>query len=263
MEGPIHHAISEYEGVRLSSMRSWEGRIDDSVEFYVAPQIEEDAHSIRLSAWKYDDGKPQRVLTHVRLHDTDAVVWKQYVAPDDDYFTMSNKTRRRSPPPLCVHCKASLLLYKAPAIRRTTPLLPVSIEEQFLLCDTCGWWIASSGFSIANDGQQWGFGFRGLTRSFGTLRRYAISNADIPIASLRRWLQQHPHHVSHVDPGAFERLIAACFRDVYHDVDVIHVGKSHDHGIDIVLVRNDIVETLVQVKRRRDLGSSRRCGSGA
>ena len=51
--------------------------------------------------------------------------------------------------------------------------------------------------------------------------------------------------------------MADCFKDVYPDAEVIHVGKcSGDGGIDIKLVTTRKETILVQVKRREDLTST-------
>lgn len=53
-----------------------------------------------------------------------------------------------------------------------------------------------------------------------------------------------------IDPRRMERFVADLFRANYGHVEVIHVGKPGDLGIDVLLVDAGNAEWLIQVKRR-------------
>ena len=53
-----------------------------------------------------------------------------------------------------------------------------------------------------------------------------------------------------IEPRRMERLVADLFRANYGQVEVIHVGKPGDLGIDILFVDAGNAEWLIQVKRR-------------
>lgn len=53
-----------------------------------------------------------------------------------------------------------------------------------------------------------------------------------------------------VEPKRMERLVADLFRANYQHVEVIHVGKPGDLGVDVFFVDGGNAEWLIQVKRR-------------
>lgn len=91
------------------------------------------------------------------------------------------------------------------------------------------------------------------TYTLGLLRTYEIDDIDAPIGSLRAFLARNPEHVCHTNATVFEKLMADCLRAEFAPCEVIHVGQSHDKGIDIKLVNSDKEAFLIQVKRRKNL----------
>jgi HJR/Mrr/RecB family endonuclease len=130
-------------------------------------------------------------------------------------------------------------------------------EESCLVCDECGWWThhGISHYSVWPGESSEGRDFKTFeSLSWGLVKTFSLESANPPLSELRRWLTQHPHDLAHVNPHAFEKLMAECFKDAYPSAEVLHVGKrTRDHGIDILIILHDREQILVQVKRRSDL----------
>lgn len=97
-------------------------------------------------------------------------------------------------------------------------------------------------------------GGRFVSLRSGVLRTFDIAHQEAPLAALREYVTKHPNQMRDIDPTSFERLVAAVFRDFQH-AEVVHTGRSHDGGIDLLLVLTDNVMPI-QVKRRVTPGSS-------
>ena len=113
-------------------------------------------------------------------------------------------------------------------------------------CTKCGWWHYRTEDSMyVGEGNAW----HSYNYLWGMLRQYDESAADIPLETLRSAIKSRPEIIYHMNPQKFEELVGFVFKDFY-DCEVRHVGKSHDGGIDLILVRSDF-DTIVQVKRRQ------------
>jgi hypothetical protein len=127
--------------------------------------------------------------------------------------------------------------------------------QVMLTCSVCGWWVL-----VQQDFQHANACSNSLERTYelracssGKAKVYSVSDADVPLDELRRWLSKHPDHVAHTDAFHFERLMASCFRDSFPNAEVIHLGGRRDHGIDLKLIQTEMGTVLVQVKRRANL----------
>ena len=70
---------------------------------------------------------------------------------------------------------------------------------------------------------------------------------------LSQWLRQNPLRWNALNPYQFEKLVADIFNANYQQAEVIHVGKSHDGGVDILFIDTHEKQWLIQVKRRRNI----------
>lgn len=59
-----------------------------------------------------------------------------------------------------------------------------------------------------------------------------------------------------IDPTRLEQLVAQIFKANYIDCEVIHVGKSHDGGKDVIFIDSGKNQWLIQVKRREKENST-------
>lgn len=135
----------------------------------------------------------------------------------------------------CDYCGNALSLYE---------------EDKYtiLFCKFCGWWKVL--FTVGHNG---GFGVTDLPSAHGVLKQYDIDSPTTPINLIHRHLIQYPKDIANVNPYNFEKIIASCFKDYYAPCEVIHIGQSHDRGIDLKLIMSDGGTYLVQVKRRKNI----------
>lgn len=75
-------------------------------------------------------------------------------------------------------------------------------------------------------------------------------------AELARCLRVNPDHWHHFHPRRLEELVADIFKANYTSAEVIHVGKTGDGGVDVILVNTVNQTWLIQVKRRKSLNAS-------
>ncbi|WP_367389848.1 restriction endonuclease [Lewinella sp. LCG006] len=113
-------------------------------------------------------------------------------------------------------------------------------------CPKCGWWYLSREESL-----YLGEGVSQFQseRVLGILRQYSVDCKELPIETLRRELSKRPEIAYGVNPTVFERLVGDILKD-HLDCQVVHVGKSNDGGIDLLLIDSENETTVVQVKRR-------------
>jgi restriction system protein len=115
---------------------------------------------------------------------------------------------------------------------------------------SCGWWdlqsTESTGSSSTEGWTEW------LSTTHAILKRFDVSQLDVPLDLLRRELANRPGILEHVHSRKMEELVGAVFRDFYPGCEVHHCGRSHDGGIDLVLILSNSpgAPVAVQVKRR-------------
>ena len=62
------------------------------------------------------------------------------------------------------------------------------------------------------------------------------------------------------NPTRFEKFIADVFRSNYTNAEVLHVGRPHDGGTDVLLIDAEKRQWLIQVKRRESPSNSEGVG---
>lgn len=116
-------------------------------------------------------------------------------------------------------------------------------------CEHCGWWHEIEGDEVyIGDGDYYG----SEETRIGILRKFDVGDMDTPITALRRALQMNDALLYELHPRKMEELVTSVFGDFF-SCKAIHVGKSGDGGVDVILVESD-KDILVQVKRRGTQG---------
>jgi len=114
-------------------------------------------------------------------------------------------------------------------------------------CPVCGWWQAVDEYQYTQENEGRHYEAYEYVRR-GILKRYKVQDVDIPISTLRHYLNSKPDLLRHINPRSLERLVADVFKDFYN-CEVFHLGGPSDGGIDLLLV-NGNRQIVVQVKRR-------------
>jgi len=115
-------------------------------------------------------------------------------------------------------------------------------------CSTCGWWELNNQVEEAKDyidkvdTLNWEF------LKHAVVKRYNLEPHEPPLAELVREISANPKFLYHMHPRKFEQIAQYVFSSVYQ-CNVLHVGQSHDGGIDLIAVDSDS-PILIQVKRR-------------
>lgn len=73
---------------------------------------------------------------------------------------------------------------------------------------------------------------------------------------LALYIRRHPNFLHSCDPKGFEKFVADVFRANYTNAEVLHVGKPHDGGVDVLLIDTEKEDWLIQVKRRKSQNRS-------
>lgn len=119
------------------------------------------------------------------------------------------------------------------------------IIERVWQCD-CGWWQIDfhSHMEEPSNYKDW---YESICSS--QLKKFNIGDKAIPIDVLRSYLHENEDKVYNIHDKKMEELVASVFRE-HFQCEVREVGKSHDGGIDLILIEANS-PTIVQVKRRK------------
>jgi restriction endonuclease Mrr len=82
------------------------------------------------------------------------------------------------------------------------------------------------------------------------IQEYPLKSESIPLAELQSYVRRNPEALRSIHWRALEKLVAEIFRASRSFQEVIHVGKTNDGGVDVILVATSSERILVQVKRR-------------
>ena len=107
-------------------------------------------------------------------------------------------------------------------------------------CRTCGWWETTHDY---HDDWMWIHAIR-----HAILRTFEPNDIRLPVSSLRKHLFKNANTIYQIAPRKMEELVQSVFRDFFQ-CEVVHCGRSHDGGIDLILILSD-EPTAIQVKRR-------------
>lgn len=113
-------------------------------------------------------------------------------------------------------------------------------------CEKCHWWeVREEQYNAISPNHS-----RNIYQQ-SILKEFDLASHSAPLHALGQHLSSCSEQVVHISDRAMERLVADVLKDHFH-CEVIHCGKSHDGGVDLLLiVRDELVP--VQVKRRMKL----------
>jgi hypothetical protein len=153
----------------------------------------------------------------------------------------------------CPYCGTSL----DADTRSYSPHVPPSYQDidwYGARCHRCNWWLVQKRDKEDNDITDVFCDeltmYEGIVAKFDpTVWREPLARVDAEISEYRKALDQlAPHQVE---------VLVGQLLSQYLNCDVLHVGRSHDKGIDLILLRAD-ANIAVQVKHRL---STRKAGS--
>ncbi len=111
----------------------------------------------------------------------------------------------------------------------------------------CGWWDIAydewTGHDSVDPVLEW------RTAIHGILKRYDVSSLEVPMDVLRRDVARKAMLLHDLHPTKMEQLVGSVLSDFYPGCKVHHIGRSHDGGIDLVMVQSD-TPVAIQVRRR-------------
>lgn len=113
-------------------------------------------------------------------------------------------------------------------------------------CPGCGWWDIEH--ALRFDLEMALVVHRTFTH--GILKSYDVMDRDVPVERLRQVVEARTELLNQMHPAKMEELVGSVLGDFYDIDEVTHCGRSHDGGIDLVLVQS-ANPIAVQVKTRR------------
>ncbi len=116
------------------------------------------------------------------------------------------------------------------------------------VCPICGWWeIERQDFygipAVGHETTQ-EYNYQAIVRAFD------IADKKLPVDILSEHLRKNTSILYGIHPQKMEEIVQYVFRS-YYACDVMHCGKSHDGGVDLIMIDSDN-PTLIQVKRRQN-----------
>lgn len=119
-------------------------------------------------------------------------------------------------------------------------------SEQVWECHDCGWWEYC--YTNQSDAMNEGLHLSDIKVRTAILKKFELGDKLVPIQTLNDYIRKNPERIYGIHHKKMEELTKAVFEEHYN-CEVEMVGKSHDGGMDLILVNsNDPI--IVQVKRR-------------
>jgi hypothetical protein len=104
-------------------------------------------------------------------------------------------------------------------------------EVRLLVCHRCGWWcdVKLDRVPVNRDcSAEW-------RMTPAALRKYSVRDITVPVAALRREILKRPSVLYEINPTKMEHLAGSVLQD-FIDCEVVHVGRSGDGGIALLLI---------------------------
>lgn len=125
--------------------------------------------------------------------------------------------------------------------------LPSSYDFDLWSCPNCIYWQIYI-FETFPDEFDYGY----IHNCFmSKLRRFTSTLPEGVGPELAQYLRRKPQAWHSLTPKALELLVAAIFKANFADSEVLHVGKSHDGGVDVIFIDYNHNQCMIQVKCRQ------------
>lgn len=196
--------------------------------------------------------KPKQMIAYDRF----GIVSGRYI-PHDNCVSdeMLEKIRENPIQDLinCDYCSTELLWIEKEIIEEIS-----HGDYRLWYCRNCRFWQAL----IYSD--PWGYGrppAADLWVYVSKLREFNMNLPDGCSEELALYIRRHPDVLHSFRPTRFEKFVADVFRANYTNAEVIHVGKPHDGGIDVLLIDTGKEDWLIQVKHHKSQNHSEGVGT--
>jgi hypothetical protein len=83
-------------------------------------------------------------------------------------------------------------------------------------------------------------------------QRFDPSLPEGLVGEMAQQLRRHPKLWHEIAPRRLETLVAEIFKANFRHVDVVHLGRPGDGGVDVLFIDDEATRWLVQVKRREN-----------
>jgi hypothetical protein len=122
-------------------------------------------------------------------------------------------------------------------------------ENLTMLICICGYWSAQYNYQ---DTAKTGYGDQIFENYnyMSILKHFQLEDKNIPLDILSTELKKNPKVLYSISPSKMEDLVGNVF-GAYFNCEVEFCGKSHDGGVDLIIIQTDD-PILVQVKRREN-----------
>jgi len=165
---------------------------------------------------------------------------KKHMAIINNYLNTTLKRIKK-----CPYCRSTLY------ISIHEKLLYSDVHEVYAklaICPNCGFWQLYH-YKNCEDSrpssQEW-------CAAISYLKEF---NTDINkecLSDISQNIRRNPMLWHNIEPKTMEKLVCEIFSNYYNNSEAMHVGKSHDKGVDIIFFDNRRNKYLIQVKRRRN-----------
>jgi hypothetical protein len=184
--------------------------------------------------------KPKQMSAYDRFE----IIGDEYILHDDTYYSGEDEEVIYENPlqdiEHCAYCSTEL-------IKIENETLQESMHRDYCLwyCDYYRFWqarIYSAFRACMPPPDNWAY--------ISKLREFDTNLPEGCSEELAMHIRQHPNLLHSFNPTRFEKFVADVFRANYANTEVLHVGKSHDGGVDVLLIDAENEKWLIQVKRR-------------
>lgn len=159
-------------------------------------------------------------------------------------------------PEACWYCSGGLRTLDRRGLNPPSAMMPGEWDVRtsiLLVCDICGWWFISRHIYGERYEEAEPFDFEPFANSWavrGLLRELDLSDIQLPLDEVRRYLLAKYDSRFNIDPIQLEHVVGSIFRDLGYEVLV--TSRSGDGGIDVLVLESANARPIgVQVKRYR------------
>ena len=150
-----------------------------------------------------------------------------------------NKKYYRGATGICTFCNVQMIA--------ATETAKSPYDQSIWECPVCGWWELERAFRSGGVAHEVAFS---AIHHQACIKRFDVRSASTPTEALVEHLRKKPDIVYGINKKKMEEVVQYVF-SCFYNCEVHHCGKSHDGGVDLVMIGAD-KPTLIQVKCRED-----------